>query len=140
MVFVFSIGTAMVTVTVDASVYDKESKAPVANCLLAFEKSDTSGYGQTSVRTDARGRSSHETSYSYVGSMLWPFGRAPDRDPRLRFHVGDPSGSAPEVEAWDVHLRFREPWTSEAVVPRVEVRRSGAVPLPADDPPALADA
>ena len=139
-VFVFSIGTATVTVNVDAAVYDKQTRAPVSNCLLAFEKSETSGYGQTSARTDARGRSSHQTSHSYVGSMLWPFSR--DRNPKLRFYVGEPSGSgaSPGVEAWDVQLHFREPWTSRAVVPRVAVRRSGAAPLPAADSPRLAEA
>jgi len=123
--YAFSLGTAMVTVKVDATVYDRRTHAPVPNCLLAFEQHESSGWGQTSVRTDAQGRSSHETTYSYVGSLFWPFAR--ERDPRLRFYLGEAPryGTFDEVETWDLWLRFREPWTSRADVhPAVSAQRS----------------
>jgi Tetratricopeptide repeat len=138
MAFVFSIGTAVITVKVDASVYDRDTGKPVPNCLLAFEKSETSGYGRTSLRTDASGRSSHETSHSYVGSMFWPFSR--DRHPKLRVYLGEPPryGTFTEVETWDVQLHFREPWRKRDAVPRVEVQRAMTHETVLDPPPGKA--
>lgn len=123
--FVFSVGTAVVSVKVDASVYHKASKAPVPNCLLAFERNESTGYGQTTARSDAEGQLHHEQSHTYGGSVLWPFAR--DRHPKLRFYLGEapPYGSFVEVETWDIVFGFREPWSRPAeVAPKVELRRS----------------
>jgi len=132
MAFVFSIGTAVVPVEVDVSVLDRNTRAPIANCLLVFEKGGvnlgrpaTIDYGQTTERTDAQGRLRHATSHSYVGSMFWPFDR--ERDPAFRFYLGEAPhlGSTEEVESWRVGLRFDEPWTSSTeLVPVIEVQRS----------------
>jgi tetratricopeptide (TPR) repeat protein len=123
-VSVFSIGTAAVTLKIEATVYDRKTRAPVPGCLLAFEIGEQGGYGQTSARSDARGQSSHETHYSYVRSLLWPFAR--NRDPKVRFYLREAPryGTYDEVEAWDLRFRFREPWSAGAEVrPRVEVQR-----------------
>jgi TonB family protein len=125
MAFVFSIGTAMIEVAVDATVREKETGRPVPGCLLAFEKDANGGYGQTAERTDAQGRSQHVTSHSFVGSMfLAPFERA--RKPKLRFYLGEAPqyGVYDDVETWDVALSFEEPWTRREVVPRIELQRN----------------
>lgn len=123
-VFAFSIGTTATTLKVEATVLDRKTKAPVPGCLLAFEIGESGGYGQTSVRTDAQGRSTHETHYSYVGSLFWPFAR--ERDPKVRFYLRQAPryGTYEEAEAWDVRFRFREPWSEGTEVrPRLEVQR-----------------
>jgi hypothetical protein len=127
MMFVFSLGTATVTMKVTATVLDRERGKPVAGCLLAFEKGfdGRTGYGRTSARTDASGHSTHESTHSYGGSMFWPFDR--DRRPTLRFYVGEPPTYTRkgEIETWDVHLQVREPWFSTGPVPAaVNVERA----------------
>ena len=121
MMFVFSIGTATVTMKVTATVFDREHRKPVAGCLLAFEKGfdGRTGYGRTSARTDASGQSTHESTHSYGGSMFWPFDR--DRRPTLRFYIGEPPTYTRkgEVETWDLHLQVREPWFSSGPVSTV---------------------
>jgi hypothetical protein len=148
MAFVFSIGTAMVTLDVTATAREQGTGRPVSGCRLAFERNQTSGWGQTTERTDADGRSRHEVSYSYVGSPLMPWDR--DRAPTLTFFIGAPPryDSEDEVEKWIVHLGFDEPWSGTEVRPetRVErvmafedamidgkVRRAGFRPLSMDD-------
>jgi hypothetical protein len=138
--FVFSIGTATTKLLIDATVYDRKTKAPVPGCLLAFEKGTlflTSGEGQTSMRTDTGGRSRHEKDFSYTGSfMLEPFVR--DRHPTFRFYLGEAPGygTIAEVEAWDVALDFHEPFRkSVEVVPRITVQRVLAHEDMTDPPP-----
>ena len=124
---IFSLGTAVVQVSVDATALDRDTQAPVPNCLLAFEQSPTGGYGRSTVRTDAQGRSSHRTRYSYGASFLLPFQRA--RAPVLRFYLGEAPhyGSYDEVESWEIRLHFSEPWLrAREIVPKVTVQRSMA--------------
>ena len=128
MVFVFSIGTATVDLDVNAIVRDKDTRQPVHDCLLAFEKGfdGSASYGTTAERTNREGRSDHRSQHQYVGSMLWPFDRA--RKPVLRFYVGAPPRydvDAP-VESWHIRLLFEEPWTGREVSARAEVERSMA--------------
>jgi hypothetical protein len=122
MAFVFSIATAVIPVKADITVFDRETHAPVPQCALVFERDEAVGYGHASLRTDAAGRTSHDASHSYVGSMFWPFDR--DRDPKLLFQLGPAGAEAPdEAPRWEIELRFREPWTQREVTPEVEVRR-----------------
>ncbi|HEV8269502.1 MAG TPA: hypothetical protein VGR00_14760 [Thermoanaerobaculia bacterium] len=109
MAFVFSIGTSVVTVRVDVLVRDARTNAPVSGCLLAFEKSETGGFGRTQERSGPDGRATHETSHSSVGSVLWPFPRR--QNVKLRFYLGPPPfyGTYEETEVWDVLLEFRDP-------------------------------
>jgi hypothetical protein len=127
MMFVFSIGTATVTMKVTATVFDHQQGKPVAGCLLAFEKGfdGRTGYGRTSACTDASGQSTHESTHSYGGSMFWPFDR--DRRPTLRFYIGEPPTYTRkgEVETWDLHLQVREPWFANGpVTTTVNVERA----------------
>jgi hypothetical protein len=148
MAFVFSVGTAVVTLDVPVTVREKATGRPIAGCLLAFERNQTSGWGQTSERTNAEGRSRQEVSYSYVGSFFMPWDR--DRTPVLKFYLGGAPryDTQDEVETWIVHLPFDEPWFGNRVNPttRVEraiffedtkidgkLRQAGARPLPAGD-------
>jgi hypothetical protein len=131
MAFVFSIGTAVVPITLETSVLDRDTKAPVARCLLAFQKGGngltrpaTIDYGQTTERSDANGRLRVDSSYEHVGSMFWPFPR--ERKPGFRFYLGEaPRYDTPDqVESWLVTLRFDEPWTRSEVAPALAVERS----------------
>jgi len=158
MAFVFSIGTAMVPITLETSVLHRDTKAPVARCLLAFQKGGngltrpaTIDYGQTTERSDANGRLRVDSSYEHVGSMFWPFPR--ERKPGFRFYLGEaPRYDTPDqVESWLVTLRFDEPWTRSEVAPALAVERSlaheegrkqsgGFDPLPAEPVERLAQA
>jgi tetratricopeptide (TPR) repeat protein len=124
MAFVFSIGTAVATVNVDATVLNRATEAPVPNCLLVFDLDRTVDSRRVSARTDVGGRSHYETSYMYGGSILLPFQR--DRDPDLRFYLGEPPryGTFDQTESWDVRLRFRQPFAAEEVVPTIDVQRN----------------
>jgi len=158
MAFVFSIGTAVIPIRLDANVLHRDSKAPVARCLLAFEKGGlgltrpaTIDYGQTRERSDANGRLRVDSSYQYAGSMFWPFAR--ERKPGFRFYLGEaPRYDTPDqVESWLVTLRFEEPWTKTEIAPALAVDRSlaheegrkqsgGFAPLPAEPAERLAQA
>lgn len=127
MFFVYSIGTATVPVHVDAEVLDRTTGEPVPGGLLAFEQGTPGVYPRTKERTDGRGRLSLRTTYSYVGSPFLAYRR--ERDPELRFFLGEPPryGTYDEVESWHVRVRFREPWRHDGeVVPRLEVQRGRA--------------
>jgi len=123
MLFVFSIGTASVRLDVTTTVLDKATTAPIAGCLLAFERSQNSGWGRTTERTDARGVSRHEVSFSYVGSLLMFWDR--DRHPTLTMYVGDPPRyeTLDEVEMWVIHMDFDEPMSGDRVTPTVRLER-----------------
>jgi hypothetical protein len=148
MAFVFSIGTAMVTLDVAVTAREKATGRPIPGCLLAFERDQNSGWGQTNQRTNPDGQSRHEVSYSYVGSLLMPWDR--DRAPVLKFYVGPAPryDTQDEVETWIVHLPFDEPWFADRITPATRVeraiafedtmiegktRRAGKRPLAADD-------
>lgn len=124
MALVFSIGTAVVTLDVSATVRERETGRPVAGCVLAFERDQTSGWGQTRETTDRDGRSRHEVTYSYTGSLLMPWDR--DRNPMLKFYLGAAPrfDSQDEVETWIVHLPFDEPWFGARASPRTRVERA----------------
>jgi Flp pilus assembly protein TadD len=123
--YVFSIGTAVSSMKIEATALDRATGAPVPNCLLAFEKAEISGWGRSDVRTDAAGRSDHVSSDSQTDSLfLHPFHR--ERTPWMRLFIGDPPhyGTFDEVESWDVSLKFRVPWSLPATVhPEVRVTR-----------------
>jgi Tetratricopeptide repeat len=125
-VLIFSIGTAVSGMKIEATVLDRATGAPVPGCLLAFEQAEIEGFGRSVVRTDAAGRSDHVSSDQRSDSVfLLPFER--DRSPWMRFYIGDPPhyGTYDEVEAWDVRLRFRVPWSLPAkVTPEVAVTRT----------------
>ena len=135
MLFVFSIGTAVVNVPVEVEVLDRRAQAPVSNCRLVFERGESTGSGQATLRSDAQGRLTHTTSHSYVGS-IWPFPR--ERLPALRFYLGEAPryGSYDEVESWQVRLRFDEPlFGNREIEPQLTVERSLAHETVLDPPP-----
>lgn len=125
MAFVFSIGTASVKADVDATVLDRESRAPVPGCLLVFDLDRYADSRTSRARTDAAGRGRYDAGHhQYTGSMFLPHRR--ERKPDLRFYLGEEPryGTFDEVESWDVRLRFEEPWFAEEAVPAVEVQRN----------------
>lgn len=123
MAFVFSIGTATVRLDVRTRVIDRATRQPVARCVLAFERDQRKGYGQTDTATDAMGMARHEVSYGYTGSPLMYWDR--DRHPKLTFYLG----AAPrydtrdEVETWLLELSFDEPSRGGRLSPDVRVER-----------------
>ena len=124
MAFVFSIGTAVVTLDVPVTVRERATGRPIRGCLLAFERDQSRGWGQTTERTDADGKSRHEVNYSYTGSLLSPWDR--DRAPVLKFHLGPAPryDTVDEVETWSVHVGFDEPWVANQVIPSARVERA----------------
>jgi hypothetical protein len=123
MVFVFSIGTAVVTLDVPVTVRERTGR-PVLGCLLAFARDQSPGWGQTTERTDPDGKSRHQVNYSYTGSFFSPWDR--DRAPVLKFHLGPAPryDTVDEVETWSVHVSFDEPWFANQVIPSARVERA----------------
>lgn len=127
MFFVYSIGTAVVPVHVEAQALDRETGAPVGDGLLAFETGTPGVYPRTKDRTDARGRVDARLGFSYVTSPFLVFKR--ERDVAIRFFLGEPPryGTYDEVESWHVRVRFREPWRHDGeVTPSLDVQRGRA--------------
>lgn len=123
--YLASVRTISVPLLVEMTLVDRETKAPVAQCLLGSERS-AADEGQAAPRSDAKGRLLLNRTYSYGWSALWPFGRR--RSPSFRFYLGEAPqlGTIDEVESWLVEVGFDEPWrASQAeIVPVVEVKRS----------------
>jgi Flp pilus assembly protein TadD len=122
--FVFY-GTAVTSVRVDASVYDRQTKAPVSGCLLTFTPGAGSAQSNDGSRTDRAGLLHASATYTRMANaFLVPFQRG--RDPDFHCYLGDPRPYARfgEVELWDILLRFRKPLQDAEVKPQIELRRS----------------
>ena len=123
--YLASVRTISVPLLVEMTLLDRETKAPVAQCLLGSERS-AAAEGQAAPRSDAKGRLLLNRTYSYGWSALWPFERR--RSPSFRFYLGEAPqlGTMDEVESWLVEMRFDEPWRASTaeITPVVEVSRS----------------
>ena len=149
--FVFSVGTAVDTVKVDATVLDRATRRPVGDCLLSF---GLPGYPYNTQRTHMDGRVHYDTSQMYGASFMTSWFER-DRKIVLTFHLGRPPRYATfeKVERWTVTMSFRKPWRAGAeLTPKVSVERaldhedylnppkgthwqvSGSEPLPAVPP------
>jgi hypothetical protein len=121
--FVFSIGTASVSLDITATVVARETKQPVAGCLLTFEQHAGLRFGVTSVTTDAQGRVRHTVKDSYGGSMLSFVDREIELEAML--YLGQPprEDTSDEVETWFIYLKFDEPRFTSQVAADVRLER-----------------
>ena len=145
--FVFSVGTASVTLDVTATVIARDTKRPVPGCAIILEQQPHLGFGVTRLTTDAQGRFQHKVGDSYGGSLLSFVDREIELEVML--YLGDAPREVPpdEAETWLVYLRFDDPWfdsqvAADARLERVatfesawigdQFRAGGTRPLPLD--------